>query len=450
MNLLETKKGRRMTFGVLYFSEGLPQGFAAVALALEFRRQGMDGAAIGAFAGIILIPWSFKFLAGPLVDNLHLRRFGRRKQWIVLAQTGMLLTLGVALLHMPEVGAGGLSGLGLFTFLMLLHNVFAATQDVAIDALACSVLPRDERGVANGVMFGAAQAGQAIGGAGVIALKDWLGGFGPASLLVPGLLILILTVVAVFLSERSYRAGHAGSEESEGRGLAAVAGQIRGYLRTACRTLLGTRNGRLGIALAIIPTGGLALSMVVSTLIAPTLGMRDGEIARLNLVCTAVWMSCCLFGGWLSDRFGRRLSLGVFGAMSVVPGLWIAWRFHEAGWSHPMAAVDGEWPRHEHLIGAWWVASIWFSVFHGFLYSVRTALFMDLVTPRIAATQFTALMAVSNLVLTYTAIWQARAFSVDAWNWPVWTIFTVDALAGLAFLGILPFLNLDAARSEVR
>ena len=64
--------------------------------------MGMDAAAIGAFAGTILLPWSWKFLVGPLVDNLRLRRFGARKQWIVFAQIGMLLSLCAALLCMPQ------------------------------------------------------------------------------------------------------------------------------------------------------------------------------------------------------------------------------------------------------------------------------------------------------------------------------------------------------------
>lgn len=149
MNLLKTKRGRQTAFGGLYFTEGLPQGFSGVAMTLEFKRQGMDAAAIGVFAGTILLPWSWKFLMGPLVDNLHLSRFGARKQWIVAAQIGMLLTLCMALLRMPQFGPDGVIGLGIFTGLLILHNVFAATQDVAIDALACSVLKKDERGMAS-------------------------------------------------------------------------------------------------------------------------------------------------------------------------------------------------------------------------------------------------------------------------------------------------------------
>lgn len=122
-------------FGGLYLTEGLPQGFAGVALTLEFKRRGMDAAAIGAFSGMILLPWSWKFLMGPLVDNLHIPRFGARKQWIVMAQTGMLFTLAIALMNMPTFTGGGIAGLGLFTTLMIIMNIFAATHFTALMAM---------------------------------------------------------------------------------------------------------------------------------------------------------------------------------------------------------------------------------------------------------------------------------------------------------------------------
>ncbi len=445
MNLLRTKTGRLTAFGGLYLSEGLPQGFAGVALALEFKRRGMDAAALGTFAATILLPWSWKFVMGPLVDNLHLRRFGARKQWIVFAQTGMLACLALALLRMPEFTEAGVVGLGVFTALMLLHNVFAATQDVAIDALACSVLKKDERGLANGIMFGAAQAGQAIGGAGVLKLKEATGSFGTASLLVPFLLLAILTCVITLICEKS-----AAREMAEGEipapdpgdtGLTSAGDQIVDYLLTVLRTVFLTLRGFLGFILALLPFGGMALSMTVSTVIAPSLGMGDGELANLNLICTAFWVPACLSGGWLSDRLGRRVTLATFSVLSILPGLWMGWQLKQAGWDHPPEAVDGQWPREEQLIHYWWIAGIVFSVFNGLMYGVRTAFFMDIVNPKIAGTHFTALMAMLNLVISYTYFWQGMALDTEKWNWSLWRIFLVDSGLGLLFLLIIPFVK---------
>lgn len=216
---------------------------------------------------------------------------------------------------------------------------------------------------------------------------------------------------------------------------------MKDYVITAGRTIFGNRNGLLGLAIALLPAGGLALSMVVSTLIAPRLGMSDGEIAKLNLMGTLIWVPCCLAGGWFSDRFGRRMTLGIFSAMSIIPGLWIGWKFSEAGWLHPPQGVDGVWPREDALIHLWWIASLSFSVFNGLLYGIRTAFFMDIVNPRIAATHFTALMAMTNLVFTYTSVWQGRALSAEAWHWTIPRIFICDSVLGVLFLALLPFVR---------
>lgn len=439
-----------MAFGGLYLSEGLPQGFTGVALALEFKRQGMDAAALGAFAAMILLPWSWKFLMGPLVDNLYLKRFGARKQWIVMAQLGMLITLSLAMLNMPIFTDGGISGLGIFTILLVIHNVFAATQDVAIDALACTILKKEERGMANGVMFGAATVGQTLGGSGVLLLKGTVGSFETAALLVPLLLIGVLTMAITMICEKS-----AAREIEDGELLAHkeepgesigkhVLHQILDYLIIVLRTFFTTRRGFLGLILALLPFGGMAISMVLSTILTPSLGMTDDEIALMGIAGTLVFVPCCLLGGWLSDRFDRRITLSIFCILSTLPGLWMAQQLSNAGWTFMPEGQGGVWPRHHGLITAWWIASMVFSVFFGLLYGIKSAFFMDIVNPKIAGTHFTALMAMGNLMIAYTYFWEGKALTSIAdggWGWTNSKIFLVDAVFGLLFLLIIPFVK---------
>jgi PAT family beta-lactamase induction signal transducer AmpG len=173
------------------------------AVALEFKRMGMGAEALGTFAATIMLPWAWKWLFGPFVDNLHLERFGRRSQWIVAMQIGMILSLIAAMSVFPTVGPdGSVAGLALFTTLLLTHNLFGACQDVAIDALAVGSLSEEERGRANGFMFGAAQLGIALGGSGVIWLKGFVG-FPFASLLVPACLLGIVTMMLRLTAEKA-------------------------------------------------------------------------------------------------------------------------------------------------------------------------------------------------------------------------------------------------------
>lgn len=439
-NLLRTRAGRLAGFFALYVSEGLPQGFTGVAVALEFKRMGMTAEAIGTFLATIMLPWGWKWLAGPLVDNLHLKRFGRRKQWIIAAQLGMLSTLAAALWFFPTVmtaadGSKTTIGLALFSAMLLAHNIFAACQDVAIDALACDSLPEEERGTANGLMFGGAQLGMAIGGSGVLYLKGALG-FSIASLVVPLLLMCLLTMVVFTIFEKglaSRPAETVGDQAATGEKTSPLA-----YLLAVLRVFFLTRRGFLGLILAIIPFGGMALSLTVSTVISPMLGMTDNEIATFGLAGSMVFTVFCIAGGFLSDLMGRRLSLVLFALGTLLPTIWIGWKLGAAGWLHPPPTPDdGKWPRQEEIITAWWIAGMAFYVFNGLMYGIRTAFFMDIVVPRIAATQFTACMALMNLVIIYSYWWEGKAITPAAeggWGLTLPSIFYLDAALGAMFV----------------
>ncbi len=443
INLLATPRGRLVAFSLLYVGEGLPQGFTATAVAIEFKRMGMGAETIGTFAATILLPWAWKWLFGPLVDNLHLPRFGRRSQWIVAAQVGMLVSLAAALSAFPTgVAADGtVPGLALFTALLFTHNLFAACQDVAIDALAVNALDESERGRANGFMFGAAQLGMAIGGSGVIWLKG-LVGFSIASLLVPLCLVGILSMMLRLVAEKSLR-GAAGADPVAPAGLRVVGAQIADYVTTVFRVFFTTRRGFLGLLLAVLPAGGQALTLTVSNVVTPTLGMTDDEIAFWGLVGSLAFTIACVAGGAVSDRWGRRRSLAVFASGTALPTLYLAWRFQGAGWLVPPEAVDGVWPRAEALILEWNLAGTVFAVFMGLMYGVRSALYMDIVEPRIAATQFTASMALLNLVTVYSYWWQGKALAPAAeggWGFTLPQALLGDVALGLLFLLVLPFL----------
>jgi len=173
--------------------------------------------------------------------------------------------------------------------------------------------------------------------------------------------------------------------------------------------------------------------------------MTNNEIGSLSLVCSVIFVAFCMLGGFLSDRFGRRLTLVVFSAGTLLPTLWMGWQLHSAGWTYPVeGAADGTWPRHEALINAWWIAGLIYSMFQGLMYGIRTAFYMDIVEPKIAATQFTAYMAMLNLVTIYSYWWEGLAItSVEKGGWGLTylQIFLVDAGIGALFLLVIPFVK---------
>ena len=156
-NLLATRAGRLAAFFALYLTEGIPLGFTATAVATQMRRQGSDR------------PRSAPSSARSTCRGRSSGRSGRSStcsrriawaaaRWIVITQVLMVaVAAGGDARQLPEQLRSSRSS--------SCHNIFGATQDVAIDALAVNTLPEHERGLANGVMFAGAYLGQAIGGA---------------------------------------------------------------------------------------------------------------------------------------------------------------------------------------------------------------------------------------------------------------------------------------------
>jgi len=430
-NLLATKAGRFVAFFLLYVTEGVPLGFTATAVATQMRRLGVGPAAIGVFVGTLYLPWSWKWLIGPFVDVFYSDRLGRRRAWIVATQVLMVVML---LVSMPVDYAAEIK---LFTFLVLILNIFSATQDVAIDALACGVLTEEERGLANGLMFAGAYVGQAIGGSGVLFLTDHIE-FNHTFLFVAGCILCVTVFASLGLREPR----RAPRLRASGSWFRAGVVEVRSYSLRALKAFFGTRASRAALIFALLPTGAYSLSLALGSNVAVEIGLSDSEIALLSLICMIVSAVGCVVGGFLSDRFGRRRMLAIYLFGTALPTIYFAIVMNGHGWIMP---VDPRMPDRPvasaALITSYWVASIVYSVFQGLMYGTRTALFMDICTPAVAATQFTAYMALLNVVITYSAFWQGRA--IEVWGYPA--TLAIDAAAGLICILLLPLTRKTAA-----
>ena len=428
--MLATRRGRLLTFFLLYVTEGIPLGFNAVALAALMRKQGLGPEAIGVFVATLYLPWSWKWLMGPVVDLARSRHWGHRRAWIVGCQTMMALTL------LAAAGVDFSQNLALFTAVILIHNAFAATMDVAIDALACTTLPPAERGTANGLMFAGAYLGNALGGSGVLFLMPYVP-ITASFLLVVGLILAVMICVSLRVTE-PFRES---SRHVDGR--IRFSTEMMQYLRALLKSCFGTRAGIASVAFAILPAGAYGLGLALQSNLAVELGFDDTQIGWLNLWSTVLAAIGCVLGGLLSDRFGRRRMLAVYVLLTALPTLWLAQRLHDYGWIMPQELDPNARPSVPNaLVTGLWIAACTYNFLQGLMYGTRTALFMDLCRAEIAATQFTAYMSLMNLAMAYSAWWQGM--SAEHYGYPL----TLALDAGVGCLCCIPLALMSVQASN--
>ena len=93
----ESRWVRIATFTSLYFAQGIPIGLLDIAMPAWMAAQDFSNSAIARFVAVVALPWAFKLIAGPFMDRFQYRPMGRRRPWVMGAQTGLVLALKVSM-----------------------------------------------------------------------------------------------------------------------------------------------------------------------------------------------------------------------------------------------------------------------------------------------------------------------------------------------------------------
>lgn len=127
---------------LLYFLQGIPMGLASGSVPFLLKNY-LSYGQIGIFS-LAIYPYSLKLLWSPIVDAVWSRRLGRRKSWILPIQTisgfSMIYLGGQIDRMMEKAGADSGSGVWGFTGWWFLLVFLCATQDIAVDGWAISLL----------------------------------------------------------------------------------------------------------------------------------------------------------------------------------------------------------------------------------------------------------------------------------------------------------------------
>jgi MFS family permease len=358
MNLLDRHSGRAALFTLLYASEGGPIGFVWWALPTLLRTKGVAIEKITGLTALLVLPWVFKFLWAPLVDTLRAPRSGFRA-WIISAQLIMGATL------MPLIWLDPVKHFAWWQALLLLHAFSAATQDVAVDALAINAVPTEERGALNGFMQAGMLIGRSLFGGGALLVSQRLGW----GWIFAGLLICIWSSLTLLLFVREPV-----SLSASRSGLTGFGSHLRGAFRQRA-TWIGLAFA-LTSAAAFEATGAMAGPYLIDRQVSSE---TVGLFFAVPVVIATI--SGGLIGGRLSDRLGRARAVGLFLVGFVVMILMLSSAERYLAAPSPLLRLSL-------LTGMYF--------FIGLFTAASYALFMDLTDPKIGGTQFSTFMAATN------------------------------------------------------
>lgn len=274
---------------ILYFSEGFPFGIVSETVNLYLAFAKVDLTTIGLISSVGLI-WTLKFFWAPLVDAV-----GTYRMWIF----GALILLSLSLATLGSVEPASVPFWG-----ALIVLVFAsATQDIAIDALAIRVTPRELLGLVNSARVAAYRGAMIVAGGGVALLADrigWRAAFFTAAC-VP-LLVLVLTALT------------APSESGIGE-------QQENPLRALLTWI--ARPGSL-MLLAVILLYRLG-DNALTPMIRPYWVARGFSATEVGNVTTTLGMICTILGaiagGAFVTRFGVFRGLLVLGVVQMLSNI---------------------------------------------------------------------------------------------------------------------------------
>lgn len=377
----EARWVRITTFVSLYFAQGIPIGLLDIAMPAWLSQNGFSNAQVAGFLAVVGLPWAFKLVAGPFMDRFTYPSLGRRRPWVMAAQTGLLLALLLLTIIDDPVAQ-----LTLLTAIGFLVNSFGATQDVAVDGMAIDVVPVHERGRVNAFMaFGQVLGYSAFGALGGVLLAKF--GLTVTALACASTVAVILVWITLtreregdsylpaFLNRASAVPTEAASSTRTENSIT-----LPVVFKSLSRVLLLPMSLILFAALLLERIAGGMVLVVTPLFAVQELGYASEDFSQVYGLFGGVAAAIGLLIGPMVDRHGAKNILLV-GQLVMATVLAI------------LSVNPSWWPEHYVALAAL-ALGVFFShvIFVGII-----ALCMNVCWWKVAATQFSVYMAFSNL-----------------------------------------------------
>ena len=389
--LSSSSKTRYSTGALAYFAQGIPMGLLHIALPAWLAVEGVSPSRIAAFLGIIMLPWAFKLLVGPLMDHFEYLPMGARRPWVIGAQFGMVLSL-LALMWLDDPVAQ----IGLLTAIGFMINAFTATQDVAVDGMSIDLVPLEEEGRLNAFM----SFGKAVGWAVTSAITGTLLVIYGMKItaLVCGLGAALIFIYLIMVRERHnermfpWSEGDASPKNEPPPSFRQVFSDLNHILWTRASLIIML----IMFIDGIVAGYGRAMMPIAAVQV---FDFTTPQWADLNAVMGLTGAVIALALGPVIDRFGAK---AIMGLTMVLTGL------H----AFTLAGTQELWGNSTYVLV---MMSAWILLLPVIMVCAL-ALAMSICTHGESATQFAIYMSVSNLGATAGSFFYGSIAGVTSWS----------------------------------
>ncbi len=150
---------------VMGFSCGLPLLLTLTVLQAWMKEQGVDLTVIGMMS-LVGLPYTLKFLWAPVMDRFTLPFLGRRRGWLLVAQSALMVS----------ISGLGFTDPGKNPWMMAVAafwvTFFSASQDTVVDAYRREDLPDQELGIGSSLYVNGYRVGMLLASGGGLILAD--------------------------------------------------------------------------------------------------------------------------------------------------------------------------------------------------------------------------------------------------------------------------------------
>ena len=288
------------------FASGLPFYLLIQLLPAWLASEDINIKTIGILS-LTQMPYIFKFLWAPFMDNISLLKLGRRRGWMFISQLVLLFSIAILGIFSPTLD------IWLIANICFIIALFSATQDIALDAFRRELLLDNELGLGNSIHTNAYRIAGLVPGSLSLILSSYL----PwnSVFLITALFMLPAIIMTLLVKEPINQIPKTHSLDEI---------IIKPFSEFITRQ--GVKSAVLILAFIFLYKLGDSMATSLATPFYLNMGFSRFDVGWIAKNAS-LWPSVlgALFGGILMIKIGINRALWCFGFVQVISILGFAW-----------------------------------------------------------------------------------------------------------------------------